>query len=61
MNGEDFKTKLLSKLEGIKESYEDGSKLGEYAKGRHASIKMVIDIVKTEQNGNNTSINSGKC
>lgn len=42
----DFKTELLENLERIKKSYEDGSKLGEYAKGRYANTKMIIDIVK---------------
>lgn len=42
----DFKTELLNKLHVIKGTYEDGSKLGEYAKGRYENTKMIIDIVK---------------
>ena len=41
-----FKKKLKKKLKGIINSYEDDSKLGEYAKGRLANTKMILDIVK---------------
>lgn len=41
-----FKKKLKKKLKGIIKSYEDGSKLGDYAQGRLANTKMILDIVK---------------
>ncbi|WP_271407174.1 hypothetical protein [Tenacibaculum soleae] len=41
-----FKKELLNKLEKIKNSYEDGSRLGDYAQGRYANTKMIIGIVK---------------
>lgn len=42
----EFKTHLINKLQGIKETYEDGSKLGEYAKGRYENTKTILSIVK---------------
>lgn len=41
-----FKKELKKELKRLIKSYEGDTKLGEYAKGRLANTKMILDIVK---------------
>ena len=41
-----FKKKLKKRLRHIKENYEEGNELGEYAKGRLSATKMILEIIE---------------